>query len=83
MGKRRFMGGVEAHEGNEVSRLSNKRVVAFVRGWDVGVQVTAYVDMQGNDRIGIWTTNGSNDPHQKNFVADIDHNGVIHASSDA
>lgn len=45
-----------------VSRIGHRRIESHTRSWDIGVRVVCEVDLNGNVKISIYQTGGSNNP---------------------
>ena len=56
-----FYASIQGNRG-EATRQGSKDsgIYGHVRGWDVGAQVTCYVDGEGRDRVSVRLTGGSN-----------------------
>lgn len=60
----RFYGGVVGNHGMATRLGSTKSgITAFAQGWNIGVRVTCFVNHNGEDRVAITLTGGSNGPH--------------------
>lgn len=59
----RFRGTLRAvrARSTEVSRLSDRGMVARLNGWKAGIEVELYVDDTGNDCARVCLTGGSSD----------------------
>jgi hypothetical protein len=58
----RFYGRVRGQAKTEATRRGSPTsgLVTECNGWDVGVECRATVDLNGEDRIEVWMTAGSN-----------------------
>lgn len=73
MGKRRFAGTIEAKNSvTEASRYDSEGIKGHIRGWDCGVEVTAYVNAEGIECFDVWTTGGSNNDRRKAHIVTVD-----------
>jgi hypothetical protein len=62
----RFYGEVRALEKpKSASRVGHKGIVAHVRGWDIGIEASVYINEKGKDEVSVILTGGSRKPHGK------------------
>ena len=59
----RFYGSLQGSKGLSTRQGTSKGgLTAHIRGWDVGVLIRCTVDENGNDKIFVSRTGGSNNP---------------------
>lgn len=65
----RFYGDLQGNRG-PTSRMGSKKsgLHAHIRGWNVGVQISCFVDKNGRDTITISETGGSHDPFSERVI---------------
>lgn len=58
----RFYGEIQGKAKTKATRLGSAAsgLIGHVRGWDIGVEVSCYVDDKGNDIVTVYLTSGSN-----------------------
>ena len=68
----RFYASIQGNHG-EVTRQGtpNSGIGGHIRGWDVGVEVYVEVDADGNDRVSVFRTSGSNGRGRTHLIAEF------------
>ena len=59
----RFYANIQGNRG-EATRMGtpSSGIGGHIRGWDLGVEVSFYVDENGKDAVAVYRTGGSNSP---------------------
>lgn len=59
----RFYGEVKGSAATSATRMGRDKIVGHIRGWNLGAEVTLFVNEQGQDEMVIRVTGGSNSPN--------------------
>ena len=69
-----FYGDLQGQARTKATRRGNKKsgITAHVRGWDVGVRVEGFVNIDGNEVFKVYRTGGSNSSYNKECIAVVE-----------
>lgn len=82
MGKKRFAGTLHADAHVTSASKFGKNLSAWIRGWNYGVEVQAYV-VDGEDVFELWVNSGSTEGQsRKEFIGIVNSTGFIGRGSD-
>lgn len=73
----RFYGEIKGSARNPASRVGNKEsgMMASISGWDLGIDVSLFVNSDGHDEVVVYLTRGSNGPSSDAKVIFRDEHG--------
>ncbi len=71
----RFFADIQGSRGQATKQGTiSSGIVGHIRGWNIGVRVSCFVDKDGNDRIRIYKTGGSNGGYVETLLAEFGEN---------
>jgi hypothetical protein len=80
MGKRKFAGTLRADEHSTTANKYGNNLDAWIRGWDYGVEVTAY-QVDGEDVFELHVVGGSTEGRgRKQFLGIVNSTGFVRAT---